>query len=185
MVEWPQRLNRLYCWLAALLLLSGCNIQPKMEIVTGQTDMEKQLMGEFEQLDHEAILMAPVRSPGQSIAPDNIPYRNAIVQRAFRLDEINDWLQQSYLVEKLDGTVHPGTITFPQHNARLAARFHRLWHDENNDRNTIIAHWIANSKDLSSTDHNILGHWLHEARLRQLPKGALIEIAGGKFSRVE
>jgi len=153
-----------------LLALPACTIHPKVEIQSGDTVLEKQLMGEFEQLDRTAILLAPVRGSQQTKSAADAHFRAAIARRAFRLDEINHWVQQGYLTEKQNGTIAPGSKQFPASDHRAGARFKRLWMAENRDRGIIIQHWIQHSDDLSARDRKRIGRLFHRMRLRQLNK---------------
>ncbi|MDQ6950902.1 MAG: hypothetical protein Q9M26_04490 [Mariprofundales bacterium] len=150
-----------------MMLVVGCSIQPKVELVNSQTALERQLMGSSADLDREALLLAPSR--GENPPPDHsaLAYRKAVAGRAFRLDEINDWRQHHYLSERKDGLLGLGRARFPVTTPRLAARFQRLWRQENHDRTAIFDHIIATNPKFSATSRQELGLRFHQMIRRQ------------------
>ncbi|MDX8396673.1 MAG: hypothetical protein R8K22_09685 [Mariprofundaceae bacterium] len=176
-------LNRYICifMIGSGLIFSACSIAPKIELVSKQTALERQLMGSMADLDKQSLLMTPVRGKSSAQALD--PYRKAIAGRAFRLDEIESWLKQGYVAEHENGTIKKIKV-LPKNPTRIYQRFHRLVADENRDRSLIIDHLIHNSLDLSPADKVELGKIFHQLRLKELPDGAWVENMDGKQRQV-
>ncbi|RMH53088.1 MAG: hypothetical protein D6682_00010 [Zetaproteobacteria bacterium] len=159
--------------IAALLLLAGCAIQPKVELVDANTALERQLLGDYFDLDRKALLLTPMRGTPAHLDPATLAYRKAVAGRAFRLDEIDAWKQAGYLTEQSNGLLAPGPKPFPAGEPRLHQRFARLWRLENRDRRFIFRHIIATNPRFASSTVEELGRRFHRmirTRMRTRPE---------------
>ncbi len=103
-----------------------------------KTSLERQLMGEFEPLSEEELLISSVRSAGQpSYAQSNLQSRAlaARQRQLFNRDDIDELKRGGCLGEAKEALLVPRSCT----NLALATT---LLTQENQDRNTIID-WIV------------------------------------------
>jgi len=152
-------------WMAIVAVLASCTIAPKVELVTGQTALERQLLGKAAELDEKALLVAPFRDAATTEAATDSTYRRAVMGRAFRQDEIQQWVKKGWLREGEDGLLHRGNkVPSPT----IKKRFNRLFTEENADRQQIIQWIIRYNPDFHDSDAAKLGQLFYQ--LRQRPR---------------
>ncbi|RLL50546.1 hypothetical protein D8Y20_11545 [Mariprofundus sp. EBB-1] len=167
-----------------LLACSACTIQPKVELVSEQTALEKQLLGRFAELDEKALLIAPMRHGAHAgkVATD---YKRAVAGRAFRFDELDGWIKKGWLLEDESGVIRQRRGANVTLVGKMKKRFERLIKQENGDRAMIIDHVIHYSADFHDSDKSSLAQLFHQLRLKELPTGAWVHADGRDFQKKE
>jgi len=167
-----------------LVLLSACTIQPKVELVSQQTALEKQLLGRFAELDEKALLISPMRHAEHAgVVPTE--YKRAVAGRAFRYDELDAWIRKGWLLEDESGMILRRSGARVALAGKMKQRFERLIKQENRDRAIIIDHVIRYSADFHDSDKSSLALLFHRLRVKALPSGAWIHADGREFQKQE
>jgi len=159
------------------LFISACTIQPKVELVSEQTALERQLLGRYSDLDEKALFVAPLRSMQQGSDAMH-DYRRALAGRAYRFDELQAWLNQGLLFEADDGLIHIRDGKRPEMHAD---RFAQLVQKENADRGSIIDLVIRHSAEFSEADKSRLAALFYQLRRKELAPGNWVRESGRLF----
>jgi hypothetical protein len=126
------------CFIAGLLafLVAGCTLaKVNVDVVSERTSLENQVLGTYNRLSSEVMLVASVRgvTPGGKIVPP--PPRSSEQQEAvealetlaFHADDIDSFLRLGWVGESLEGTLAPYPRQLPAtaagEMAAYAARF--------------------------------------------------------------
>jgi len=165
-----------------LLLGAACSIQPKVELVSEHTALERQLLGRFAALDEKALLISPIRH-AEHAGKQASDYEQAIARRAFRFDELEAWISKGWLLEDENGRIRPRSAANIPLSGKLKQRFQRLIQQENHDRARIIKHVIQYSADFHDTDYRALALLFHQLRRKELAPGAWIHADGRTFQK--
>ncbi|MCB9228881.1 MAG: DUF1318 domain-containing protein [Deltaproteobacteria bacterium] len=92
-------------FLSLLLLFPACKLALKIpEIKSAKTELEEQVLGSWQKIDHDLILMSTVRGEGSSSRSTH-PYEQAKKNRAFNQDDLDELRDQQIIGERYDGHV--------------------------------------------------------------------------------
>lgn len=154
-------LQVMFC-LAAVFLLSACGklVGVDVTIVDQKTALENQILGSYEELGNEMLLLASVRSVDEDgklqttaeVPPGKMQAIRAMQRQEFNRDDIQAFKQAGAAGEGKDGLLvffeNEKTRSDPQHKAFVQA----IIEEENQDRLTILNRTIATNEAFAEGD---------------------------------
>lgn len=176
------------------LLLCSTSCVRVVGSVAKPTALERQLLGEYEQLDDEMIWASSVRGSADPLAPsfDSLKAQ-AVEQRGlqrFNEDDVVELKKERCLAESLQGTLVARPCPLVQGDASVAPRVERVVREENKARSTILlwaAYELARKEGRAAPGTKELDEikkaYARLLRAAALP-GQLAEVAPGEFRDV-
>ncbi len=164
--------------LAALLLtvLSSC-INLKMLSVDKKTQLENQILGTFEQLDQDMVLVSSVRGATQDKARMSPEQREAVMaqmNRMFRKDDVDAVKADGVAGENKDGTL----AFLPNNKTKKDAEYRdfakRTIGEENKDRKIIMNRVISMNVNLSNSDLPVIREMFFALMVQNSPLGTKV-----------
>lgn len=146
-----------------ILLLSGCSgklVDVNVTIVDQKTALENQILGSYEELGNEMLLLASVRSVDEEgklktvaeIPPGKMKAIRAMQRQEFNRDDIQRFKEMGIAGEGNDGLL----VYFENDRSRKDPKFKEfsqtLIREENEDRLTILRRTIATNENFSEED---------------------------------
>ena len=170
----------------ACLLLAGC-FTIKTVNISQKTSLEHQLMGSFEPLTEEEMLLGTVRDEAQLLSADEVSLDQLALQarrrQLFNRDDISAFKEKGCLGETKQGelvTRNCSTIDTEQNKLRQ-----QVLQQETTDRRAII-NWVISQHDHLQESHRgqvILIY--RQFILSRSPKGTPFESSDGTWTQKE
>ncbi len=181
--------------LMPLLLLAATGCIRVAGSVAKPTALERQLLGEYEQLDDELIWASSVRGTADPLAPSfDVLKAQAVEQRGlqrFNEDDVVELKKERCLAESLEGTLVSRPCPLVQADQAISTRVERVVREENKARSTILlwaAYELARKEGRSTPGPKELDE-IKKAYARLLraaaQPGQLAEVAPGEYRDVE
>jgi uncharacterized protein YdbL (DUF1318 family) len=181
---------------AALLLLTWGCVSAKINVVDERTALENQILGQYEELDRELLLVASVRAaptpasatPTGEVAGPGLPAISRLRDEALRArqtqqfnrDDLDELKGKGCLGEGGDGLLAPRDCEAAGGPA-VAERIARLVETENQARRSILRYVLASSPDLTEQDlPKLTAAWSRLAREQARP-GEWIQDPAGEW----
>lgn len=126
-------------WLAALLLLGGCTLaKVDVNVVSERTSLENQVLGTYNSLNEDLLLVASVRgvSPTGRIeapprrSPEQQDAVNAMETIAFHADDLESFKRLGWVGENREGLVTPFKREIPKGLPKELQTFATLYNDD-------------------------------------------------------
>jgi uncharacterized protein YdbL (DUF1318 family) len=138
--------------------ISGC-VSASISVVDERTALENQILGSYEELDHNLQLLASVRAVDASGNTKKTPNFSDIRKQAiqarqthqFNHDDVEELKQKGCLGEANDGTLSARPCTQSSEPA-TAERIKRIIESENEARKIILQFIVTTSPDLTEKD---------------------------------
>jgi uncharacterized protein YdbL (DUF1318 family) len=176
---------RIFANMAFLTMTFGCTFN--FEITSQRTALENQVMGVYQDLDDEVLLLSTMRSPpngnasSKKIAGEMLEHRR---NQQFNRDDIEEMKDRGWIGERVDG--HLGIIAknlvsskHPKEMALLQA----LINEENHDREAIWAHILTRISDASSYGIKQVGRAYGDMQRSKLSVGQWYEDENGVWRK--
>lgn len=155
---WSVKLQKIIVALV-LLFLSACSnlVQVKIDVVDQRTALENQVLGSYNEIQNDTILLASVRSIDETgqIKASPVMSENkkkaikALQRSAFNKDDIDEYKDKLVLGEGNDGYIH----LIKTGSAQEPDRFlQELIKEENEDRGIIVRRIVAVEENLDGKD---------------------------------
>ena len=159
-----------------LVSLSSC-ISLKMLSVDRKTQLENQILGTFEQLDQDLLLVSSVRGASEDKARMTPEQREAAMSqmnRMFRKDDVD-----SVKADGVAGENKDGTLTFlPNQKTQKDAEYrdfaNRTIAEENKDRKVIMNRVISMNVNLSKSDLPVIQEMFFALMVQNSPVGTKV-----------
>lgn len=171
--------------LLALLFVHPACVTIQMVSVDQKTQLENQILGSFEALQDDLILIASVRGEGQQrtdLSPAKREALMAMMNRQFNLDDVNDLRARGVAGEKRDGLLVFLETDRTRQDSAFAAFARRIIEEENRDRGIIMNRVIAMNPSLGPEDLPTVRRMMHTLALESAPAGTLVESPNGGWS---
>lgn len=183
MIAWkPLSSALLGLWLPALgltLAASGCvSVRPK--VVSEKTQLENQILGNFDKLENDLILASSVRSmaaPGAELSPAHREALIAVMNRQFRRDDVEELKGKKVAGESLQGTLALRETPETRENAVFRLQATKLVTEENRDREIIMKRVLDMYSGLGPDDLPAVRKMMYELSVSQSFPGTPIEDA--------
>ena len=120
-----------------------CSVKAPEVTVTGEkTALENQVIGTYEKIEQETWLVASVRASGgqrsRKISPEQQRVLDAVQNRKFNKDEINEFKREGVIGENLQGFLEERPHPKMTADAEFRNRVIELLKEENHDREVIM-----------------------------------------------
>ena len=120
-----------------------CSVKAPEVTVTGEkTALENQVIGTYEKIEQETWLVASVRSSGnqesRKISPEQQRILDAVQNRKFNKDEINEFKREGVIGENSQGFLEERPHPKMTENSEYRQRVLDLIKEENHDREVIM-----------------------------------------------
>lgn len=163
--------------LVAALVAPGCvSVRPK--VVSEKTQLENQILGNFDKLENDLILASSVRSmgaPGNELSPAHREALIAVMNRQFRRDDVEDLKGKKVAGESLQGTLALRETPELRENAQLKLLATKVIAEENRDRDVIMRRVLDMYSGLGPDDLPEVRKLMHELAVTQSLPGTPIE----------
>jgi hypothetical protein len=170
-----------------ILLLVAVNpacVSIKMISVDQKTQLENQILGSFEALQGDLVLIASVRGEGQT-RPDLPPAKRealmAMMNRQFNLDDLNDLRRRGIAGEKQDGLLVMRDTDRTRGDSAYAQFARGIIDQENRDRTIIMNRVLSMNPSLTAADMPIVRSMMHKLAAESAPPGTPIEMENGQW----
>ena len=165
-------MNNIMKWgrLAALMLLGGCTLaKVDVNVVSERTSLENQVLGSYNSLNEELLLVASVRgvSPTGRIeappprSPEQQDAVNAMETIAFHADDLESFKRLGWVGENRDGLITPFPREIPKSVPKDLQQFATLYNDDefkqvidevNQSRETLMQRVIQTNENFTAKD---------------------------------
>ena len=157
-------------WLAAVLLLGGCTLaKVDVNVVSERTSLENQVLGTYNSLNEDLLLVASVRgvSPTGRIeappprSPEQQDAVNAMETIAFHADDLESFKRLGWVGENREGLITPFPREIPKSLPRDLQSFATLYNDAefrqvidevNRSRETLMQRVIQTNENFTAKD---------------------------------
>lgn len=172
--------------LLLLALMSSACITVTTVNIGSKTSLEKQLMGEFEPLTEEEVLVSSVRAaPVGPTAGDDDRQAGALAARQrqlFNRDDLRSLKAAGCLGEALGAKLVARDCDKAK-DASTAALVQRLLAEENADRATLVAWAVAADPGLSGQDGKTVSAMYHRLLAEQAAAGDWLQNDAGDWAQ--
>ncbi len=170
--------------LAFWLPQSGC-VRMKLVSVDEKTQLENQILGSFEQLQQDLVLVASVRDENGKTPEIPEAKREALVammNRQFNLDDVNQLKR-----DNVAGENNKGLLTFfatdrTRANAEYLAFAKRIIKEENRDRFVIMQRLISTTPSLTKADLPLIRQIFYTLNEAGSAPGTRIQTPDGEWT---
>lgn len=179
-------------WLLVLSLLAGCGGPlVGVTVVDERTALENQVLGTYQELNQEVLLLASVRyidPKGKLQKTPEIPAGKKAVIRAmqrasFNKDDLDQLKLQGIIGENNQGGI--SLLALDTVPAERRAFVENLIKEENADREIIMRRVIETNEDLADKDLPKVRSMFASLNRDKAPAGHLIQLEDGKWVKKE
>ena len=175
-----QRLN--YTILIGCLLLSGC-LTIKTVNISQKTSLEHQLMGSFEPLTEEEMLLSSVRDEAQMLQGQELSDDQAALasrrRQLFNRDDVERFKRQGCLGEALSGELVERSCENGSENSKPILQ--RVLAEESADRQIIITWVISQHDHLQEAERDQVKKIYRQFILSHSPQGTPFQDLSGTW----
>ncbi len=195
---WKVTMKQFFILLSVLVLLSpglwscgGSLVEVKVDVVGERTALERQVLGTFEELDRQVILMASVRSvdaAGHLVEVPPIPPEKRRVIRAlqrmkFNRDDVDRFRARGYLGEGANGLLVFREAPPPGEGNDPEIFIKSIMAEENEDRLVVMKRVVQENENFKESDlekvQKIFAHLNKDAA----PAGTWVQREDGSWTR--
>jgi hypothetical protein len=168
----------------------GCRFSAKVSVVDERTALENQILGQYQELDHNLQLLASVRDDIQADTASQPPRFSTIRAKAiharqtqlFNRDDIDELKQMGCLGETNQATLAIRPCP-EESDPAISGRLKRLIDSENEARKTIILFIVTTSPDLTKKDLGAVSRVYAQITREQAQPGSWIQLADGQWQK--
>jgi len=152
----------LFLLIGTILLFSACGklVDVNVTVIDQKTALENQIIGSYEELGNEMVLLASVRSvdengklkPVIKTPPAKLKAIKAMQRMEFNRDDIQKFKKMGIAGEKNDGSLSFFETEKTQKDTQFKAFSQTIINEENEDRETILNRVIATNIRFSPKD---------------------------------
>ena len=178
-----------FLFVSLSLMMSSCAIE--FEVESQRTVLEQQILGAYEELDDDLVLITSVRAVNQDGSTKSVKLtpleKRAVAARQnqqFNQDDIKELRDKQLIGENREGdvTILPKSIGKIAKAAGKDRKFAEvIVTEENADRQVIWQRIIEKSPDLSQKDLPLVRQNYHEQIIEKLAKGHWFQGKDGKW----
>lgn len=155
--------NRIHSFLVFSLFLSACSgplIGVNVEVVDEKTLLERQILGSYDELSKDMVMLASVRGVDEGGKIKPLPYippgkeraLRALQSREFNRDDIEAFKRDGCAGENKDGLVSILPCGAAKKDKEYAKLMDDVVKEENSDRLIVLARVLETSENLTSKD---------------------------------
>jgi hypothetical protein len=157
------RLKNLMTTALVIFVLAGCAqklVDVNVTIVDQKTALENQILGSYEELDNEVLLLASVRSvdeegklkPTTEIPKGKLQALRALQRQEFNRDDIQEFKKTLVAGEGNDGFLKFFENARTQSDAQFKNFTETIIAEENEDRLTVLQRIVATNENFTQQD---------------------------------
>lgn len=187
----PIRRLSLIAWALIVLAFSGCAFN--FEITSQRTALENQVLGSYQEMDDDLVLVTSVRSLDSEGKKKEIDVsdlqQRAIVARQnqeFNRDDVDELKQAQILGEANDGqlVILPAGIGLVEKATEAQSKLARsLVDEENKDREVVWRRIVQSNENLTEEDLPDVRRTFAKMQRESAQKGVWLQAEDGKWSR--
>jgi len=172
--------------------LGGACVTAKVDVIDQKTALENQVLGSFDELSQDMLLVASVRGGEEGEhkpAPQFSDLRQqavaALQNREFNRDDIDELKQQRLVGEGSDGLLALIGQSTPGVDPQRLALAERLIAEENRDREVLLQAVIARSESLTAADLPEVRKTFYKLNVENARQGDLVQAEDGTWQEKE
>ena len=177
-----------------VLVLAGCGgklVDINVTIVDQKTALENQILGSFEELSNEVLLLASVRSideegklkPVTEIPKGKLRALRAMQRQEFNRDDIQEFKQTLCAGEGYDGTLKFFDNARTKTDAKFKEFAEAIIAEENEDRLIILQRIVATNENFTEQDLPKIRKISASLNRDNAKPGEKIQLENGQWSR--
>ena len=172
-----------YIFITVLLTCSCVIIPPKIELTGEKTMIERQISGEYRELEDDAWVISSARTNVQKEKSENsVSFSDEEILSAQNIRSMNEerirrYKDESAVGEGRDGNLKYRTVSVYDKDQRKKTELLAIIETENNARKKIILHYAFKSKRSETEERNNFAADMREKAKR----GDLVENSDGKW----
>ncbi|MBT5632997.1 MAG: DUF1318 domain-containing protein [Nitrospina sp.] len=186
-------LNKLMTTTLVVFLISGCAeklVDVTVTIVDQKTALENQILGSYEELGNEVLLLASVRSvdeegklkPAVEIPQGKLKALRALQRQEFNRDDIQEFKKTLCAGEGNDGFLKFFENERTKTDAEFKAFSNAIMAEENEDRITILQRIVATNENFTEKDFPIVQKISASLNRDNAKPGEKIQLENGEWS---
>lgn len=178
-----------YILIVLILLFVSCSINiPDIKITGEKTALEKQVMGEYSKIKEDAWMVASERGDNSQIIiipEDKKEVINAVRNREYIKDDINEFKEKGFFAEKRDGLIEKiiDSDIFDKLSKKEQKIMEKVFVEENLSREIIISRIYELKIDKKKYDKATIREAFFGMNLAQSPKGTYFRDKEGKLNK--
>lgn len=176
----------------ALVCLAGCSgplIGVNVEVVDEKTLLERQILGSYEELSQELVLLASVRGVDEEGRLKPLPYMptgkeraiRAAQSREFNRDDVEMMKADSCVGENREGLLSVRACTKAEKDPAYVRLRKQVVEEENRDRQIILARVIETNEEMKAEDMPKLQRVFAQMNRDAAKKGEMIQLDDGQW----
>lgn len=175
--------------LGILMACSGPLIGVNVEVVDEKTLLERQILGSYEELSKELVMIASVRGvdeagkikPAPFVAPGKERALQAAQSREFNRDDIDRFKKLGCAGENVEGLLVSRACSQTATDKKFAQFLTDVLREENSDRKVILARVVETSENLKMADLPKLQRVFAQMNRDAAKSGEWIQTDDGKW----
>ncbi len=175
-----------------LLLLVGCSgplVGVNVEVVDEKTLLERQILGTYDELSKEMVMLASVRGVDEGGKIKPLPYLppgkekavRAAQSREFNRDDVDAFKKEGCAGENKSGLLSPLGCAKLKKNPAYAKFVKEVMEEENRDRLVLLSRVIETSESMTSKDLPKLQRVFAQMNRDAAKPGERIELDDGRW----
>jgi hypothetical protein len=180
-------------FVSASLFLAGCHgplIGVNVEVVDEKTLLERQILGSYDELSKDLVLVASVRGvddagkikPAPYLPPGKERALRAAQSREFNRDDIDRFKREGCAGENREGDLEVLRCTPAQKDSKYGRLLRDIAAEENADRRVILLRVIETSENLTADDLPKLKRVYAGMNRDAAKKGETIQLENGNWT---
>jgi len=186
-------------WLAALLLLGGCTLaKVDVNVVSERTSLENQVLGTYNRLSEDLLLVASVRgvSPTGKIeakperSPEQQDATRALETISFHADDLESFKRLGWVGENLEGLITPFKREIPKNLPSDLKSFATLYNEEefhqvieevNQSREVLMQRVVQTNENFTAKDLPVIRKVFAKINRQNSAPGTKVQAEDGSW----
>lgn len=179
-----ERKRRIYLSaLISIFVLFAC-VETKIIMVDEKTQLENQILGSFEQMEKELVLVSSVRDAlerADGVAPAQKEALLAMMNRRFNEDDVSQLKALGVFGEGRSGLLYFFENERTKNDAKFRSFARRIMKEENRDRTTIMRRIVSITPNLERGDYHIVEEFMYKLNLAASSPGVRVQNTEGQW----
>ncbi len=168
-----------------MLLISGTGcVSVKLVTVDKKTQLENQILGSFQQLQGDLVLVSSVRGEGESdtaISDLHKEALKAVLNRQFNHDDVTMFKEAGVFGEKNNGLLAYFKTERTANDAEFKELAQRILKEENRDREVIMKRVISLNDKLTMKEYPQVKNMMYMLSLQNSTVGHKVQLENGTW----
>ncbi|MFH1263445.1 MAG: DUF1318 domain-containing protein [Pseudomonadota bacterium] len=185
-----KKLSSLFVFVPLLAACHGPLIGVNVEVVDEKTLLERQILGSYDELSKDLVMIASVRGvddagkikPAPYLPPGKERALRAAQSREFNRDDIEQFKKDACAGEAKDGTLAALPCGKAKADKKYAQLLRTVAEEENRDRLVILSRTIESSENLTPADLPKLRKVFAQMNRDSAKKGESVQLDNGSWT---